>query len=90
MDVSAHIVVRGFVQGVGFRYFVYHRAMQLGLKGYVKNMYNADVEVEVEGDRSVIEVLIKELRVGPRVADVRDVSVRWGEYQKKYSGFHIY
>ena len=90
MDVSAHIVVKGFVQGVGFRYYVYHRGMQLGLSGYVKNLYNGDVEIEVEGDRSVIEELIKELRVGPRVADVRDVNVRWGTYRKKYSGFHIY
>ncbi len=90
MDVSAHIVVRGFVQGVGYRYFAYHRAIQLGLRGYVKNLYNGDVEVVAEGDRSLIEELIKELRVGPRVADVRDVMVRWGEDHRKYSGFHIF
>lgn len=90
MDVSAHIVVKGFVQGVGYRYYVYHQALQLSLKGYVKNLYNGDVEIEVEGDRSRIEEFIKEVRVGPRMADVRDLSVRWGEFEKKYSGFHIY
>ena len=37
MDVSADIVVSGFVQGVGFRYFVLHQATNLGLKGFVEN-----------------------------------------------------
>lgn len=90
MDVNAHIVVKGFVQGVGFRFFVYHEAMQLGLHGYVKNLYNGDVEVVAEGDRSVIEEFIKVLRVGPRSAHVRDVSVQWAEYKKRHKGFHVY
>ncbi len=90
MDVNAHIVVKGYVQGVGFRFFVYHEAMQLGVQGYVKNLYNGDVEVVAEGDRSVIEELIKVLRVGPRSAHVRDVIVQWPEYEKRHKRFHVY
>ena len=90
MVVTAHIIVKGIVQGVGYRYFVYHRAVQLGLVGYVKNLFNGDVEIEVEGDRSLIEELIGEVRVGPRSASVRDVSVRWDQSGTNRSGFHIF
>jgi acylphosphatase len=77
MNVRVHLVVNGLVQGVGFRYFVFHRAVDLGLVGFVRNEYSGDVEIEVEGDRSLIEELIKEVKVGPRSANVVDVKVEW-------------
>ncbi len=89
MEVGAKIVVKGFVQAVGFRFFIYHRAERLGLKGYVRNAYNGDVEIEVEGDRSLIEELIKEVKVGPRAARVSDVHVEWRDYQHKFQDFEI-
>jgi acylphosphatase len=89
MEVGAQITVSGLVQGVGFRYFVHRHASRLGLKGFVRNLYNGDVEIEVEGDRSLIEELIKEVRVGPRAAGVRDVSVKWVEFQQKYYDFGV-
>ncbi len=89
MEVGAKIVVKGFVQGVGFRFFIYHRAERLGVKGYVRNAYNGDVEIEVEGDRSLIEELIKEMKVGPRAARVSDVQVEWRNYQKRFQDFEI-
>jgi len=89
MEVGAHIVVRGFVQGVGFRYFVYDRARRLGLNGFVRNMYNGDVEIEVEGDRSLVEEFIKEVKVGPRAARVADVFIRWKETLQHYTSFEI-
>ncbi len=49
MQIGAHIIVRGLVQGVGFRYFAYRHAVNLGLTGWVRNLYNDDVELEVEG-----------------------------------------
>jgi len=89
MEVGAHIVVNGLVQGVGFRYFVYHQAMRLGLKGYVANLYNGDVEIDVEGDRSLIEELIKEVKSGPRAGHVSHVNVNWKNFASMYERFDI-
>lgn len=89
MKTGAHILVKGLVQGVGFRWFVEREANQLGLNGYVKNLFNGDVEVEVEGDRGLIEELIKKLRVGNRLSHVADVQISWLDYKNKYNNFRI-
>lgn len=89
MDAAAHIVVRGRVQGVGYRYYVHRHAAKLGLSGYIRNLYNGDVEVEVEGIRSLIDQLIGLLKLGPRSAEVSDVQVEWKEPTKLHSGFAI-
>ena len=89
MQIGVHIVVRGLVQGVGFRYFVYRHALRLGLSGWVRNLYNDDVELEVEGNRSLIEELIKELKVGPRSAHVKDLKIEWQDYANRYQAFEI-
>lgn len=89
MKAGAHIIVKGLVQGVGFRWFVEREANELGLAGYVKNLFNGDVEVEVEGERGLIEELIKRLRVGNRSSHVTDVQVSWLEYENKFDRFRI-
>ena len=47
--VRKHIFFYGRVQGVGFRYYAVQKANQLGLTGWVKNLYDGSVEMEVEG-----------------------------------------
>ena len=89
MDVGAHIIVRGMVQGVGFRYFVYRQAIQLRLKGFCRNLYDGDVEIKVEGDRSLVEDLIQQVKVGPRSARVTDVKVAWESCHHQFAGFEI-
>ncbi|RKY83309.1 acylphosphatase [candidate division KSB1 bacterium] len=89
MDVCAKMWVHGMVQGVGFRYFVYRVAQKLGLVGYVRNLPDGRVEIEVEGKRGLIEELIKEIKVGNRWADVRDIKIDWQPYQGKYTRFDI-
>jgi acylphosphatase len=89
MRVGLHIIVQGIVQGVGFRYFVYHHATKLGVKGWVRNVLNGDVEIEVEGDRSLLEIFIAELKVGPRSAHIKDLHIEWQPYENQYSSFEI-
>ena len=89
MKVSAHIIVRGLVQGVGFRWFVEREANKLGLKGYVRNLPNGDVEAEVEGEESLIREFVTQLKIGNRMSRVTDVIVETGEFQGKYSDFQI-
>lgn len=81
--------MRGYVQGVGFRYFCHTRATRLQLTGWVKNMPDGSVELLVEGDRGNIETLIDELKVGPRSASVADVRVLWKPFTGKFHTFSI-
>ncbi len=89
MQIGVHIIVHGIVQGVGYRYFVYREATRFGLAGWVRNLRTSEVELEVEGDRSLIEELIKELKVGPRSAHVKDLKIEWQDFQSKYQEFEI-
>lgn len=56
--VRKHIFFYGRVQGVGFRYYAVQKANQLGLTGWVKNLYDGSVEMEVEGQEELIDQLI--------------------------------
>ena len=89
MQVCAHIILDGLVQGVGFRYYVHRNASGLGLTGFASNRMDGKVEIEVEGDRSAIEELIKLARIGPRSAHVTNCSVEWKDFQSRFSHFEI-
>ena len=66
-------IVRGRVQGVGFRWFVDHEARQLGLAGWVRNNIDGTVEVLAMGNDQQLATLFNKLRQGPRAARVDDV-----------------
>jgi len=89
MENCAHIIVEGLVQGVGFRYYVHRHATNLGLSGFASNLFDGSVEIEVEGNRSAIEEFIKMVKVGPRSAQVTNLSIEWKDVQKRYSHFEI-
>ncbi len=88
-SVGAQLTIRGFVQGVGYRYYCYRMARSLGLTGWVRNSPDGSVLAVAEGDRSLIEELIKELRVGPPAANVTDVDVAWTEYSGRFRNFDV-
>jgi acylphosphatase len=89
MEERLHMTVHGLVQGVGFRWFVARRAQALGVTGYVANKYDGSVEIDAEGDRSLLEDLLKEVRVGPRSAQVNDVRIEWSDPVHRSSHFEI-
>jgi acylphosphatase len=61
-----HFLIRGRVQGVGFRWFVHREAAELGLHGWVRNTDSGDVEVVASGDAELISELRAELHKGSR------------------------
>ena len=63
-------VVRGEVQGVGYRWSVQRLARRLGLTGYAENLPDGSVRVEAEGDPEQLDELEAFLRGGPRFAEV--------------------
>ncbi len=68
-----HFLIRGRVQGVGFRWFVHREAAELGLRGWVRNTDNGDVELVVHGDPEPLAELRTELHKGSRGSRVDSV-----------------
>jgi acylphosphatase len=81
-------LVRGRVQGVGFRYFAQHAASGLGLTGYARNLDDGDVEVYACGPIEKLSDFAARLRQGPRWADVRGVEEQEAAVQQ-YGDFFI-
>lgn len=67
--------INGIVQGVGYRFFVEKIARSLGIKGYVKNLFDGRVEVFAEADEKALNELEAKLRVGPPASDVSNVEI---------------
>ena len=65
--IRRHMYISGEVQGVGFRYLANYAARRLGLTGYVRNLYDGRVEVEVQGDRELISMFLSEIDAGSYV-----------------------
>ena len=90
MKKSACIYLYGIVQGVGMRYSVYRKAVSLGLLGYVKNMIDGSVKIEVEGDETSILLLLDYVKKDVRWARVERTKIIWKDYEGKYKLFEIY
>ncbi len=86
---AVHIIVKGRVQGVGFRYYVQSLAHSLNFQGTVRNLYNGNVEIEAEGDKKIIQELIEELRNGYMSSNVSDIKIDWMPYNKMFNDFRI-
>ncbi len=81
-------VVRGRVQGVGFRDYAETRGRFLRLAGYVRNLPDGrSVEVIAEGPREALEQLIEHLREGPGMSRIDTVDVEWRAPTGEYRGF---
>jgi acylphosphatase len=87
--VAAHARVKGRVQGVGFRYFALEAANTRGVKGWVRNLPDGDVECVVEGSRPDVDDFLQALRQGPSMGRVDSVQVDWPPYFGSFSEFSI-
>ena len=82
-------IVRGRVQGVGFRWFVEREAHILGVAGWVRNNHDGSVEVLAQGTREQLSGLHSRLREGPRAARVDAVEVSEASPAAGLSSFRI-
>ena len=77
-DVVRHVVVRGRVQGVGYRAFVEDEAYGRGLHGWVRNRRDGSVEAVFAGPRPAVEAMIEACRRGPVSARINALDQREG------------
>lgn len=86
---AADMVVRGRVQGVGYRFFVRQTAKDQGITGWVKNLPDRTVAVHAEGERAALEVFIDTLREGTSFARITDIDIDWLEPSGQFADFEI-
>src|SRR5712692_4661195 len=86
---ARRFIVRGRVQGVGFRWFVEREAHILGISGWVRNNSDGSVEVMAQGTREQLLGLRSRLREGPRAARVDAVEESEAKPAAGISSFRI-
>jgi len=87
--IAKKYVISGRVQGVGYRFFAERWAEQLGIAGYVKNLWDGTVEVYAVGDAVALEEFKLRLAEGPRSAHVTGVHESDEPVDKRYHYFMI-
>lgn len=86
--MARHAVVRGVVQGVGFRYFAHRAARELNLRGWVRNLPDGSVETVAEGADAAVTEYLSRLSRGPSGARVDGVDVEAVEL-RNFPAFEI-
>jgi len=82
-------LVQGRVQGVGFRYFTRDRARVYGLTGWVRNLPDGNVEFEAQGAGRDVDAFVAEIRKGPGLSHVADITVNELPVENEEKGFEI-
>lgn len=87
--VRAHVLVKGKVQGVGFRAFTQYQATLRKLHGWVRNRAEGGVELEIEGLKPAVETFLQAMHQGPPLSQVVQVTVDWKEPNRQTEGFQV-
>ncbi len=85
-----HAIVRGRVQGVNFRWYTRERAVELGLTGWVRNLWDhRSVELVAQGRTESLHELVRFLHRGPPSARVDEVEVDWQQASGEFDRFEV-
>ena len=84
-----HVLIKGRVQGVYFRYNTLKKAEEYHLTGWVRNRSDGNVEMVCEGMEDDINKMIRWCNQGPEGAYVREVETDWKEYTGEFNVFEI-
>jgi acylphosphatase len=87
--IARRLVIRGRVQGVGFRYAAAEAAEREGVCGWVRNLRDGSVEALVQGDEHAVARMIAWCRAGPRGAHVTSVEAEAADVRAEFTGFTI-
>ncbi|MEP7275259.1 MAG: acylphosphatase [Betaproteobacteria bacterium] len=87
--IAKRVVVRGRVQGVGFRYAAVEAAQDAAVTGWVRNRRDATVEAHAQGDASTVDAFVAWCRRGPPAARVTGVDVADVPAEPGLAGFEL-
>ena len=88
-NLRGHVIVHGLVQGVWFRQSTKDEALRLGVRGWVRNLPNGDVEAVLEGEKKKVEELVGWCHRGPSGAQVTSVDITWERFRGEFGQFDI-
>ncbi len=88
MKKRLRVLIRGKVQGVGFRYWIRGKAEKLGLAGWVRNLEDGKVEAVFEGEGDKVKKMVGECKEGPALSRVDKVE-EMDEEAESLKGFEI-
>lgn len=89
MKKRLHIYFLGMVQGVGFRFTAERVALDLNLKGWVRNLFDSRVEVICEGEESDLVDFLRKMKNGPMKNYITSTQVTWQEATGEFVDFEI-
>jgi len=81
--MKKHVIIIGKVQNVGYRYWLYQKAIKKNIRGWVKNTIQGQVEALLIGDNENVNNLIKQCKQGPHSSNVIHVKIQ--DYKQEYS-----
>ena len=85
----AHVFVSGRVQGVNFRWYTQRQAQELGLTGWVRNLWDGRVVAIFEGEETAVQQAVAWCYKGPSSARVDEVEVTYAPAGGEFKGFQI-
>ena len=86
---EAHIMIKGFVQGVGYRKWARKEAQKAGITGWIRNLPDGSVEALLQGDKDTIEKLLNLYKKGPFLSEVEDIDTIWEAQKETFPDFSI-
>ncbi len=86
--IRKHIIFRGRVQGVGFRFRAKYAANGIGVTGWVRNEYDGSVEMEIQGTEEQINHVLKMINKGEYV-QIERMYTTIIENEEHETGFHV-
>ena len=89
MVVELHAIVKGKVQGVGFRWTVVDHAEKFHLHGVTRNLSNGSVEIIAQGEKKDLEAFIQTLRDDPGNAKIVSITQEFRDLKQTFSKFSI-
>ncbi len=88
-NTRAHVFIAGRVQGVSFRWYTQRQAQQLGLTGWVRNLWDGRVEAIFEGPEAIVRQAVGWCRHGDPPARVDDIEVTYEDPTGEFKSFRI-
>ena len=87
--MKKHLLISGDVQGVGFRHWLYTRAIKNRIYGWVKNKNNGEVEALLIGKDEDVKDMIKQCKLGPTLSNVKQVIIQDYQFEYNNKSFNI-